>query len=244
MDDYTNIFAAKSVVMVVMAHPDDLDAMCGGTVARLCADGKTVISIKATTGNYGSRDSKISPSVLAKQRADEDAKAMKTLGVLPQNSISLDRDDGTIENTKDLIEQISYYIRKFQPQLIITTNPEDVVVTKSSQQSWVNHRDHRNIAGATIDAAYPFSRDRSFFAKQLEDKSLLPGNCNEILIADFNRGEPQVKIAIDDFGAKKLAALKFHKSQFSTETANKVFEMYSSRTDNHTYETFRHVKFA
>ncbi|HSE29613.1 MAG TPA: PIG-L deacetylase family protein [Candidatus Saccharimonadales bacterium] len=242
MDDYDQIFGDKKTVLVVTAHPDDLDAMCGGTVARLTADGKRVISIKTTTGNNGSRDSKISPAFLAKKRQTEDARAMKTLGLDPRDSVNLGFDDGSIENSKEVVERISYYIRKFQPQIIITLNPEKILISKQGK-TWVNHRDHRNTAAATVDATYPFSRDLSFFAKQFDDPKIKPSKCNEILFADYCPGEKQVKIKIDDFTGQKQKALESHASQFNEEAVKDVMNIYSVKQSDSTFESFRHVSF-
>lgn len=230
--------------MVVTAHPDDLDAMCGGTVARLTADGKTVVSIKTTTGNNGSRDKVVSPAFLAKKRQAEDEKAMKKLGIKPEHSISLGFDDGSVENTKEVIERISYYIRKFQPQVLITLNPESIVINGQKGKSWVNHRDHRNTAGAAVDAVYPFSRDRSFFANQFQDQGIKLSKCNNLLLADFCPGENGIKIDITNFTDQKLAALECHASQFSKESAKTVLEMYSITKENGTFEQFQHISFS
>lgn len=40
VDSYTKIFRDKQRILVVFAHPDDLELYCGGTVARLIGDGK------------------------------------------------------------------------------------------------------------------------------------------------------------------------------------------------------------
>src|SRR5688572_22562648 len=113
MDSYHKIFKNKQVAMVVMAHPDDLDAYCGGTVARLVADGKKVIALKLTAGNRGSQGRDVSTEQLATIRLNEDAEAMKTLGVKSEHCFNLEIGDGEVENSLKIIEQISYYIRKF-----------------------------------------------------------------------------------------------------------------------------------
>lgn len=237
-DAYHAIFDKKQTILVVMAHPDDLDAMCGGTVARLCADGKKVISVKVTTGNRGSRDSTINPEELAKTRAAEDTAAMKALGV--QQSVSLGFDDGTITNSEKVIKAIAYQIRKYQPELIITTNPENVLIHKAPGVNWVNHRDHRNVAMSAVDAAYPFSRDRCFFTEQFDDPTIQPSKCNEMLFVDSWSGIDEVTIEIASFTDQKLQAISCHKSQFNIESAKHAFNFF---TTNGTHETFRHIVF-
>ncbi|HEU5187679.1 MAG TPA: PIG-L deacetylase family protein [Candidatus Saccharimonadales bacterium] len=238
MDQYEQIFANKQTILVVMAHPDDLDAMCGGTVARLCADGKKVVSVKVTTGNRGSQDSTIAPQELAKIRAQEDAKAMKVLGV--HQSVSLGLDDGTVTNSQEVIEKIAYQIRTFQPDLIMTTNPEHVVIHRGPGKNHVNHRDHRNVAISTVDAAYPFSRDRAFFAEQFKDSGLRPSTCNEMLFVDSWDGTDEVTVSIKGYEAQKRAAIASHKSQFTEQSAHDVFNYFTREGHQ---EVFRHIVF-
>src|SRR5674476_115869 len=138
MDSYSQIFSGKATVMVIMAHPDDLEVFCGGTVARLIADGKKVVSIKLTAGNRGSKDNSISIGDLAKQRLKEDATAMAVFGIAPEDSVNLMINDGEVENSLDIIGKVAYQIRKFQPDLIITTNPENVIIRHSPGTNWVN----------------------------------------------------------------------------------------------------------
>lgn len=233
MDDYNKIFSNKQTILVVTAHPDDLDVMCGGTVARLCADGKKVISVKATDGNRGSGDKTISPEMLAKTRANEDAKAMATLGV--HESISLHIDDGAVAANDALIEQIAFQIRKHQPDIVITLNPEAIFMQDSAGKTWVNHRDHRNVAQATVDAVYPFSRDRSFFSEQFA-QGVKPGACNELLILE-SWASSNSTINIADVAQTKLKAIRAHESQFSKESAQKAFDMYTTNNA----ESFRHI---
>ena len=54
-DSYQKIFGDKKRIMAIFAHPDDFELYFGGTAARLIADGKTVCSVKMTSGDMGSR---------------------------------------------------------------------------------------------------------------------------------------------------------------------------------------------
>ena len=42
--------------MVVMAHPDDAEFVCGGTVAKWCAEGAEVVYVVVTGGDKGTHD--------------------------------------------------------------------------------------------------------------------------------------------------------------------------------------------
>lgn len=238
MDAYNQIFDNKKTILVVMAHPDDMDVMCGGTIARLCADGKKVISVKVTTGNRGSRDSTITPDELAKKRAQEDANAMHVLGV--HQSVTLGLDDGAVTNSTQVIEKIAYQIRKHQPDLIITTNPEQVLIHRGPGQNHVNHRDHRNVAVSTVDAAYPFSRDHAFFTQQFDDPAIKPSTCSEMLFVDSWDGIDEVSINIEGFTDKKRQAIECHESQFTKQSAKQAMDMFAP---NPTIEKFRHLIF-
>ncbi len=62
----TNQPSASAVrVMVIMAHPDDAEFSCAGTVARYAAAGAHVEYVLATSGNRGSHDPTMTPEKLA-----------------------------------------------------------------------------------------------------------------------------------------------------------------------------------
>lgn len=240
-DSYHKIFSNKQTIMVIMAHPDDLEAFCGATVARLVADGKRVISIKITSGNRGSKGASISPAKLAQARREEDAASMRLLGVPPEDSIHLMFNDGEVENSLTIIEKLALQIRTYQPELIITTNPEHVIVRHSPGTSWINHRDHRNAAMCAIDAAYPYSRDSLFFPEHF-DQGVCAGQCMEFLIADSWDNIDEVFIDAKGFLDKKLACIRCHKSQMTEASSQRQFDLYTRHNGiNGAYEKFRHV---
>lgn len=241
-DKYHQIFANKSTVMVIMAHPDDLEVFCGGTVARLIDDGKRVISIKITTGNRGSKDQAISADQLGKQRLAEDARAMEILGIPTYDSINLMLNDGEVENSLEDIERLAFYIRKFQPDLIITTNPEHIIIRHSPGTNWINHRDHRHTAMNALDAAYPYSRDRAFFSEHFDDPDITPGHCIEFLIADSWDGVDEVLIDVAQYVDKKLEAMICHESQVSTTAAKESVEFFTQHEGiDGQFEKFRYI---
>ncbi|HSX35322.1 MAG TPA: PIG-L deacetylase family protein [Patescibacteria group bacterium] len=241
-DAYAKIFSDKKTVMVVMAHPDDLEVFCGGTVARLVADGKTVISVKLTSGNRGSKDTEVSLDALARQRLAEDANSMAVFGIPPERSVNLLINDGEVENSLEVIGKIAFLIRKFQPELIITANPENVIVRHSEGTNWVNHRDHRLTATSALDAAYPYSRDRSFFPQHFNDSSLRPANCTEFLIADSWTGVDEVLIDVANFIGTAKKAMLCHTSQVDAAYVKNSVEFFTTHDNtNGVHEKFRYV---
>jgi len=219
LDRYKEIFASKNRIMVVFAHPDDAELYAGGTIARLIADGKQVRVVKMTSGGKGSRKEKISEQDLAALREREDRKAMQVLGVEEKNNVYLRLADGGVDNSLEIIEKVAFQIREFNPQIIITHNPEDVVIRFAQGESWVNHRDHRNTGLSVIDAAYPYSRDLSFFTSQFNTPGLVPGSVNEFLLVDYYDHPDVVEIEMGEFVDKRVKAHACHSSQYDLKAA-------------------------
>ena len=89
VDSYEKVFGDKKRIMAIFAHPDDLELYCGGTVARLIADGKKVSSIKMTSGEMGSRQEKVTKEELLAIREREDSASMAVLGIIPVCNVYL-----------------------------------------------------------------------------------------------------------------------------------------------------------
>src|ERR1700746_1496484 len=66
--------------MVITAHPDDCEFMCGGTVAVLTASGWQVDIMGATSGNKGTKDPQMASQRLAGMREEEQRAAARILG--------------------------------------------------------------------------------------------------------------------------------------------------------------------
>ena len=68
-------------ILVVMAHPDDAEFICGGTIARLVAEGRDVRYVLVTSGNRGSHEEGMTMERLGKMREEEQRHAAEVLGV-------------------------------------------------------------------------------------------------------------------------------------------------------------------
>jgi LmbE family N-acetylglucosaminyl deacetylase len=167
---------------------------------------------------------------------------MAVLGIAPAHSINLQINDGEVENSIDTIGKIAYQIRKFQPELIITTNPENVIIRHGKGDNWVNHRDHRHTAASALDAAYPYSRDRSFFPEHFKDSDIQPAKCTEFLIADSWSGLDEVLIHVADYIKTVEKAMACHASQVDESYAKELVEFFSTQENvDGAYEKFRYI---
>ena len=63
-------FDPCQTILVVAAHADDLETMCGGTLIQLLAQGRTVDLLLATDGDLGTSDPSLDrPTLAALRRA-------------------------------------------------------------------------------------------------------------------------------------------------------------------------------
>jgi len=136
--------------LVVTPHPDDSEFGCAGTTARLVSEGKEVFYVVATSGNKGGRDSDMTADYLLSTRQDEQKKAAALLGV--SEVIFLDFGDGELEDDHAFRRELVYHIRRLKPNIVFTTDP--------FRSSFYIHRDHRITGLVTIDAVFPYARDR------------------------------------------------------------------------------------
>lgn len=103
------------------AHPDDLEILCGGTLARFAARGDDVVMCHATMGDRGSF---AHTSVeLARVRGEEAARAAAVIGA---RHASLGIRDGDV-NAADGEQRrlVIDLVRESRPDLILTHSPRD-----------------------------------------------------------------------------------------------------------------------
>lgn len=190
--------------MVIMAHPDDAEFVCGGTVAKWCAEGWDVFYVVVTGGDKGTHDVTMHPEKLAAIREEEQRAACRRLGV--KECILLGYPDGFTVDEHELRGQIVRLLRLHRP---------DVVITWDAFRRGFNHRDHRNIGTVTADAIYPLVRDRLFYPRDEED-GLESHQVNEVLLAGSD--DPDYTVDITDHWLTKVDAIVCHASQIGGRT--------------------------
>jgi len=189
-------------ILVVVAHPDDAEFGCGGSVARWVADGCEVSYCLMTSGNRGSDDPGMAPDRLAVIRAEEQRAAAGTLGV--RDVVFLGYPDGELEDTRDARREVVRAIRRFRPDRVVTQSPF------GSLNPYSGHRDHRHAGRLALDAVYPYARDRLHFPEVLAE-GLLPHKVRQVYV--MGHDEPDTFVDITPTMETKLAALRCHRSQ-------------------------------
>ena len=190
-------------LLVVMAHPDDVDFGSAGTVAWLTSHGVDVSYCIVTDGDAGGSDRAISRAEMASMRRKEQTAAAAVVGV--DNLIFLGYPDGRLQPTLELRRDISRVIREVTPTVVMGQSPE-----RNLDRIFASHPDHLAAGEATMSAVYPDARNPFAFPELLE-AGLEPWTVEEIWLS--GHAVPTDAIDITDEFGRKIDALMSHTSQ-------------------------------
>jgi len=123
-------------VLAIGAHPDDLELLCGGTLALYTKQGHHVTMAVLTNGNVGHPEVEINE--MARIRKGEFESAAALIGA---ETIWMDVDDELSVVDLNARLQMVDVIRRADPDIILTHNPDDY------------HVDHRNAGQLAFEAA-------------------------------------------------------------------------------------------
>ena len=135
-------------VLVVTAHPDDVDFGSAGTVAAFTAAGVAVTYCVVTNGDAGGSDRSIPRAEMAALRQDEQRAAAAMVGV--DDVRFLGHPDGMVQATMELRRDISRVIRQVRPERVVTQSPE-----RNWDFMYASHPDHLAAGEAAVSAVYP-----------------------------------------------------------------------------------------
>ncbi len=110
-------------VLTLMAHPDDAEILCGGTLALLSKRGWTVHIASASPGDCGSPDR--APDDIAAIRRREGADAAAVIGATFH---CLERRDLRIFYDEDGVRRATTLLRRVRPDVVITHSPSDYML--------------------------------------------------------------------------------------------------------------------
>jgi LmbE family N-acetylglucosaminyl deacetylase len=189
-----------ATVLAIYAHPDDPDVSAGGTLARWAARGAEIHVCICADGDKGSSDPEVVSSELVARRKQEVAASGTILGVRAHHWLGYR--DGELEDNRELIARLVTLVREVRPEMVVAPDPTAVFFG----QHYVNHRDHRVVGWATLDAVSPSASNPHYFPEA--------GPPHQVRLL-FLSGtlEPDVWVDISETIDVKAAAIACHHSQ-------------------------------
>ena len=182
----------KVDILAIGAHPDDVELGCGGTVAKLISEGKTVAIVDLTQGELGTRGTNFT-------RAEEAANSAKILGISARENLKMK--DGFLANSEEHQMQIVKIIRKYQPEIVLANAIDD------------RHPDHAKAAKLVSDACFLSGLVKIETVSEGENQK--PWRPKQIFhYIQWKNIAPDFVIDISNFMEKKIEACLAFKTQF------------------------------
>ncbi|HOB24405.1 MAG: bacillithiol biosynthesis deacetylase BshB1 [Flavobacteriales bacterium] len=182
----------KVDILAIGAHPDDVELGCGGTVAKLISEGKTVAIVDLTQGELGTRGTNFT-------RAEEAANSAKILGISSRENLKMK--DGFLTNSEEHQLQIVKIIRKYQPEIVLANAIDD------------RHPDHAKAAKLVSDACFLSGLVKIETVSEGENQK--PWRPKQIFhYIQWKNIAPDFVIDISNFMEKKIEACLAFKTQF------------------------------
>ncbi|HEY71564.1 MAG TPA: PIG-L family deacetylase [Anaerolineae bacterium] len=192
-------------VLVVLAHPDDPEFFCGGTVARWSSEGNRISYCLLTHGERGADGCEIDLQELAQRRRLEQQAAADLLGV--EQVVFLDHPDGYLLPNLELRKDVTRVLRQIRPHTVITSDPTNYFPGRLR----INHPDHRAAGEAVLAAVFPAVRSSLYFPELETQEGLKPHKVQTVFVAGAQH--PNTTIDVTEFMHLKLAAIAEHASQ-------------------------------
>ena len=111
------------VALSVLAHPDDAEFLCAGTLARLARAGWQIHIASMTPGDCGSAE--LPPDEIARTRRGEGARAAAVLG---GRYHCLEERDLLVFYNERTLERVTRLLRLVRPRIVLTHSPADYML--------------------------------------------------------------------------------------------------------------------
>jgi bacillithiol biosynthesis deacetylase BshB1 len=180
-------------LLAIMAHPDDAELLCGGTLIKAAARGRRVGILDLTAGEMGSSGS-------ASIRAREADTAAKQMGLAERRCAYLP--DSALENDHESRHVVAGHIRELRPRAIIT--------------HWKvgRHRDHRVASEMVRDACFLSGLKKL----DVEGEPFRPTKLVYATGFREDAGPPDFVVDVTDYLERKLDVISTYGSQFDGAT--------------------------
>jgi LmbE family N-acetylglucosaminyl deacetylase len=191
-------------VLVIAAHPDDVDFGSAGTVARWTDAGISAAYCIVTDGDAGGYDESVPRADIAPLRRKEQTAAAACVGV--HDLRFLGYPDGQVEPTLALRKDLARVIRQVRPDRVVCPTPE-----RNYNRMPPSHPDHRAVGSATLDAVYPDARNPFAFPELRTEEGLEAWTVREVWLQ--GGAAPNHYEDVTETFSRKIAALRAHESQ-------------------------------
>ncbi|MFC2053331.1 PIG-L deacetylase family protein [Chloroflexota bacterium] len=197
-------FYIPESAMAIVAHPDDIEFSCAGTLARWTKEGARISYVICTSGDVGFNEPNMTKERAAKIREAEQLAAADIVGA--SEVIFLHEPDGLLLPTIELRKKLVREIRRFQPEVVMCGDPTIVW----AGNDYINHPDHRAAATAALDATFPAAGQPHLF-EELAQEGLLAHKPRKVYVTSWRGADYFVDI--EETIEIKIDALRAHKSQ-------------------------------
>jgi LmbE family N-acetylglucosaminyl deacetylase len=198
-----NFFIPESA-MAIVAHPDDIEFSCAGTLARWAKAGTRISYVLCTSGDVGIAEPGMTRARATEIREAEERAAAALIGA--QEVVFLREPDGMLQATLELRKRLVREIRRFKPEVVISGDPTIVW----AGNDYINHPDHRAAALAAIDATFPAAGQPNLF-EELEQDGITAHKPRKVYVTSWDAADLYVNI--EETIDLKVASLRAHISQ-------------------------------
>ena len=204
---------ARTDVLAIAAHRDDVEQTCGGTMLRMAARGLATAILDLTQGEAGTRGT-------AEERGREAAQAARLLGVGWRQALTLP--DGAVENTLENRLAVAGAIRRLRPRVVILPYWQ------------ARHPDHAIAATLGYDACFLAGIRK--FANGEE-----PHRPFKIVYASLYADvRPSFVVDITPFIEQRHQALMAYQSQYANQAAGSALFVPEEEIRERTFAEARH----
>lgn len=205
-------------ILVVMAHPDDAEFICGGSIAGWASEGHEIMYVVGTSGDKGSPDPAMTSDRLAEIREVEQREAARILGVRGVEFLGFR--DAELLPDLSLRLAITRAIRRFRPDVLVCQDP----TARWAGQWYIQHPDHIAMGESALAAVFPSARDRLTFP-QLLAEGLEPHSTNRVLLAAPHAADHWIDVTAQM--DRKFEALAAHTSQVNVDEVRTFLESWA-----------------
>jgi LmbE family N-acetylglucosaminyl deacetylase len=223
-------FYLPESAMTIVAHPDDIEYSCAGTMARWAKAGARISYVLCTSGDVGIDEPGMTRIQATTIREAEQLEAAKIAGI---SEVKFLREpDGMLLPSLELRKKLVREIRRFRPEVVVCGDPTIVW----AGADYINHPDHRAAATAALDAAFPAAGQPNLF-EELAQEGFLAHKPRKVYVMTWDGAD--VYVNIEETIDIKIQALRAHKSQMRDWDPDKLIREWASN-----YATGKEMNYA